>query len=245
MRIAFTLLLLLAFAGAAFWIVQGEDTPRRPIDFEPTSYDFGRVRVGEIRDLTLTLSNTTQRQISVICKTNCACVKLGQGATGSMEPGETRDVYIRVQPSHPLSIQGKKLQIYTNHPDQQYAEIPFQGVIVAPFLVHPFPLRLGALDTIDALRGPHTAVIKPGEGFTIRMHKVEPDPRGLFNVTTTKNEDGTIAVTATLAEGKRPNPGRFGAAHKIHMHVHEGTEAPTRMAGTVRIEGFWRGDKDK
>ena len=244
MRIALVLLLGLAMAGAAYLLLtKGEDAPRNPISYSPTEYDFGRVRVGEVRDLQLTLTNTTGRQVRVICKTNCSCVTLGQGATGSMDPGETKHVFVRVKPTHPLSIAGKKLQIFTDHPDQRYAEVPFKGVIVAPFLVKPYPVRLGSIDSEEALRGPHVARIEPGEGFSISIKKLQSDLTGLFLATAEANEDGTITVTSTLAKGKRPLQSRVDISHRIYLRVQEGKEPPIDITASVRIAGMWRGPK--
>ncbi len=120
--------ILLNYQQAADSEVNANSDPSGPhITIEPSTYDFGRVKFGDVPEYIFVVKNIGDKDLEInSVSTSCACTK-GEMEVSSIAPGEQADLVVSFNPAihgddTDLGELTRTIYISTNDPHQEEIE---------------------------------------------------------------------------------------------------------------------------
>lgn len=236
---AFLLLLAAALAALALPGCGGRDGTIR---VTPLIHDFGRVRQGEKPLKTFTITNGTDRVISIMPQPNCACFAVPRGRSlEPLDPGASMDVQVMFDSTAkpPGPVQGKWISFNFDHPRQKQINVPLQGEIYRAYEIRPAMLKFGRIDGRPDNHKARVITVRPERGYAVRVDRVVPAPV-LFDHEIRPGPEGAVEVHLTLKRGLPPRKlGGFKAFVRVEMTVTSPDGSTFTQRPTLPIEGTW------
>lgn len=258
MPIALRLFFIAAAAAACLVPLVGcGDAGDALVTVTPSKHDFGRIRHGEVRYQDFTITNHSDRAITISkAEPNCGCFKTVPLRKRRLDPGQDTVLRIKFESGAVPAqrLKGKFVHVMTDHPEAQGLKIALEGHIFAPVALSVE----GGLDKLyfglvgsEASRTPRTCFIRRDpqyeaeldtsmqtfeKGYAIRPQNLE----SVFDVDVQPMKDG-YAIRVALADDA-VNPGQgHQLAGSITFRVKEsGPGLEERVIPyTVKLHGTW------
>ena len=210
----------------------------------PRLYDFGRVRQGEKPTTTFTITNHTDRVVSVMPQPNCSCFAVPRGRNlEPLDPGASMQVEVLFDSTAkpPGPVQGKWISFNFDHPTERQVNVPLSGEIYRAFDLRPELISLGRIDGRPQNHEPRTVTIQPEPGYDVRVTRVVVNPP-IFDHEVRAGTGGRGATEVRLALQKdlRPRPlGAFRANVRIEVEVTAPGGTTFEQRPAVSIQGYW------
>jgi hypothetical protein len=208
----------------------------------PAKYDFGRVQQGDIPTMELTVTNGTDRVVSLMPQPNCSCFAVERGRSlQPLDPGTSMKVRVMFDTTAkpPGPVQGKWITFNTDHPVQRGILVPLEGEIYRSFDLRPALLNFGRIDGQPRNYRTRVVSVQPRAGYKVRIKRIVASP-DIFTIEDKPGADGALDVSVTLRQDIRPRPlGVFRADVRLELEL-EGPKG-TRFSQhpVVKITGTW------
>ena len=209
---------------------------------DPGSQDFGRVRRGLIRTAVFRVRNTSDRDVEMILKPNCGCLKVLERGQRTLGPGESSEFHLRLDAAAAPTdnLEGKRVDILTDHPEGN-TSLPVKGEIYNVVTLEPLATRVGRLRPDTVARTHEVRAIPADEGATLEVRSVRLTPSDVYAVTHAREGAG-----ATFTLTQKPTIRRARSGLKIYMDVDMVVTSSKGASEQVRerclIEGYWDAD---
>ena len=215
--------------------------PQDGVTVEPGRYDFGRVMQGETPTAVLTVTNHSDRVVSLMPQPNCGCFAVEHGKSLSpLDPGASMQVHILFDTSKkaPGPVQGKWITFNTDHPDHRGVVVPLEGEIFRAYELRPDKLNLGRIDGRPRNFEPRVLHLTPMSDYHVRVAKVVSTPE-VFDVELRDLPHGAVDIALTLRRGQRRAVGVFRADVRLELELTAPGGVRAEERPVVVVEGFW------
>jgi hypothetical protein len=156
------------------------------IEVAPASLNFGNVRVGQVRDLLLTVRNVGEAQLTVSSITSNNALFSVTSPTGSfnLAPGASTLVNLRFAPTS-AGVKTALLSLNSNDPSLPRVDVALTGTGLAPFIeVTPASLSFGNIATGESKTLPIT--VRNTGNTTLNISSItSSDPQFTISLLTT------------------------------------------------------------
>ncbi len=208
----------------------------------PRIHDFGRVQQGETPTRTFTITNHTDRVVSVMPQPNCSCFAVPRGRNlEPLDPGESMQVQVLFDSTAkpPGPVQGKWVSFNFDHPTYRQINVPLSGEIYRAFDLRPELISLGRIDGRPKNHEPRTVTIRPEPGYEVKVQRVVINPP-IFDHALRPGSRGATEVALTLQKDLRPRPlGAFRANVRLEVEVTAPGGKTFQQRPAVSIQGYW------
>jgi hypothetical protein len=245
MRRGHTLLWLLAaaLAGGILWIVGSRLLGGRSqlVTIEPARYDFGRVMQGQIPKATLTVTNHSDRVVSVMPQPNCSCFAVERGKSlEPLDPGRSMRVHVIFDTTSkpPGPVRGKWITFHLDLPGQAGIIVPLSGEIYRSYDLRPSALNLGFIDGRPRNFEPRVLHLTPMSGYEMHLQRVVSTP-DVFDVKQAPGPSGGLDVSLALRKGLARAKGRFLADVRLELQLKAPGGGLVEEHPVVKVQGFW------
>lgn len=208
----------------------------------PLIHDYGRVQQGETPSKTFTITNHTNRVVSVLPQPNCSCFAVPRGrALRPLDPGATLEVEVLFDSTAkpPGPVEGKWISFNFDHPQYRQRNVPLSGEIYRAWDLRPESVNLGLIDGRPKNHEPRVITIRPEPGYEVRVTKVVATPP-IFDATLKPISRKGTEVHLALQKKLQPRPlGAFRAVVRIEMEVRAPGGKTFQQRPTVTVLGRW------
>ena len=228
------LLLALLLAGCG-------DEPGRVV-ISPAAHDFGRVQQGEKPTVTFTVTNHTDRVVSVMPQPNCSCFAVPHGRSlQPLDPGASMqvDVLFDSTAKPPGPVEGKYITFNLDHPTQRKIIAPVSGEIYRVFDLRPDRIDLGRIDGRPKNHEARILALRPRGAHRVRVLRAVASP-DVFAIDLRPDPEGGTDVAVTLPPDPTPRAlGAFRAQLRLELEVTPPEGEPFAQRVLVPIVGTW------
>ena len=139
-------------AGAA--VVKGAEdlatkpaaTGKKPLEFETTSINYGKVQRGQKVPVAFKVKNVSDRVVEIArVQPGCGCTAAGDNPT-SIKPGESSEIKVTFDSTGRQGTQTKSLTVFTKDPDQPEITLTFTGTIMVDIALSTTSVDFGMVD---------------------------------------------------------------------------------------------------
>jgi len=246
MRLSSTFaLLFVGLAAAALLALAGCSGEPAKLVIEPTALEFGSVRHGEVRHVTLRLRNPGNDDVSFQARATCGCLALGAGYRTLVAPGEHIDLQVRFDSAHivPGKQDGSKgIEIKTNEAGSTAVLVPLIADIVRIVDVVGTRVRLEEVALGNGRETPRAAEFRPSQGYTLTVERIQPlGPDAVFLDFTPKAPapDGAIRVEITVKPDAQRPIGQFEAGAEVHFVLTAPDGVSSKLVERIVVVGTW------
>ena len=241
MRDGRLLLLPLVLAAVPLLAACGGDDGEG-IEVSPLIHDFGRVQQGEMPSRTFTITNHTNRVVSVMPQPNCSCFATPRGRSlKPLDPGASMEIEVLFDTTAkpPGPVQGKWVSFNFDHQQYRQRNVPLSGEIYRAWDLRPEKINLGRIDGRPKNHEPRVITIRPEPGYKVKVKKVVTMPP-IFDAELKPTDREGTEVHLALQKDLRPRPlGVFKAVVRIEMDVTAPGGKTFEQRPTVNVLGTW------